>query len=212
MKNQLLFLGTKMQTADLLPEMTEAGSGYLHTGKRSQGGSIPGMLRWLAVLMLLVSFSLGVNAQKIEEYHSLLSKMKSSGDPAMVAEGNHLQSLVTDLHPIAYLNWGQQKKYGEGAPVVVSFDASSVNMLYGNNPAFSMVELMKINIGKPQELKQAIDLDRLGKFESLKYLLIVFEYDVCGGNSTACLPSLVRDAARGEESPVTVLYMLSIPE
>lgn len=212
MKNHYFFSQTKMQTVELLPAVAVTGHGTFFAGKGGQGISKWGILRWLAVLLLLMSFSMGVNAQKIEEYHTFLSQMKSSDDTTLVAEGDHLKSLVTELYTITYLNLDQPKKYGEGDPVVVSFDARSVNMLYDNNNTFTKVEMLKLKISTPQELKQTIDMDRLVNFEHLKYLLIVFEYDTCGEKSTVCLPSWVDEIVDGDLSSLTVLYMLSIPQ
>ena len=168
--------------------------------------------RWLVMVLLVLGFSLAGQAQQIYELNSYIDQSLSSDDTEMVAAGTRLKSLVSDLHPIEYLNWGQQKKASGGNPVVVRFDAKSVNRLYGNNPAYQNVELLKIKVGSPDELKSAIDLSRLPSGGSLKFLIIVFTYDVCGGGTDECLSGKVRDMVTGAESPVVVLYELSIPQ
>lgn len=169
-------------------------------------------LRLLPFLLIFLTISLSGNAQEVFHYPAFLSKHLNSDDLSLKAQGQRLQSLVSDNLPMESLKWGQQKKYGEGTPMVVQFDANSAGRLYGNNPAYAGVELLRINISSPDELKSPVDLEKLKGFESLKYLLVRYTFDVCGNGSSECLPSLVERNVTGNESPVIVLYELSIPQ
>lgn len=169
-------------------------------------------LRLLPFLLIFLTISLYGNAQEVFHYPAFLSEHVNSDDQAMKAMGQHLQSLVSDNLPRESLKWGQQKKFGEGTPMVVQFDANSAGRLYANNPAYSGVELLLINITSSEELKSPVDLEKLKGFESLKYLLIRYTYDVCGNGSADCLPSQVAKNVTGDASPVIVLYELSIAQ
>ncbi len=170
------------------------------------------VLPLLPLLFIFLTISIYGNAQNVVHYPAFLSKHLNSDDPTMKAEGKHLQSLVSDNLPTESLKWGQQKKVGEGTPRVVQFDAHSAGRLYGHNPAYAGVELLRINITTPDELKSPIELEKLKGFESLKYLLIRYTFDVCGNGSADCIPSMVARNVTGNESPVIVLYELSIPQ
>jgi hypothetical protein len=116
------------------------------------------------------------------------------------------------LNPSVNLTNGELTIYGTGSPIVAICDAASVNMLYGNDPAFSQVELIRLTVNSAVELPSAIDLTQMQGFTNLQYLLIVIGYDACGGQSDNCLATLLGGIIQGASSPVIVLYNLSIPE
>lgn len=149
-----------------------------------------------------------VSAMTIPVLMSLQSAL-SSFEPATAA---HLQSLVTDTHPTAYLIQGEITTSGEGAPVVAICDAVSVNMLYGNNPALSQVELVKITATSISVLPSSIDMAQLEELPNLRYLLVEFAFDACGGGADDCLASIVEGIMQGTSSQVTVIYSPSIPQ
>ena len=212
MKAHFTLSGFKGQALAVWPVRVLSGLDVTPSVHQKENSTFSQFSRWLVLVLLVLGFGLTGQAQQIHELKSYMNEMRSSADPALAAEGARLKSLVSDLHPTEYLNWGQQKKASGGDPVVVRFDAKSVNRLYGNNPAYQNVELLKVKVGSPDELKSAIDLSRLPSGGSLKYLIIVFTYDVCGGGTDKCLSGKVRDMVTGAESPVVVLYELSIPQ
>lgn len=163
----------------------------------------------ISKLFLTLIFGLfllsSINAQTVMS----LESAKQSLEPSSAA---HLQSLVTDLHSNVYVSQGEFKTYGEGSPVVAICDAASVNLLYGNNPALSQVELINVAANSASELPSSIDLTQLEGLADLKYLFVVFEYDACGGSADGCLASILEGIIQGTSSQITVIYSLSIPE
>lgn len=158
----------------------------------------------MAVIFTVVIFP-SAHAQTVL---SLASQLKSLD----VTNAQHLQSLVSGLHPSVYLTGGIQKTYGPGAPVVAICDAASVNLLYSVDPAFSQVELIRITINSSGELPPAIDLTRMTGFTNLQYLLVVFAYDACGEKTDGCLATKVDELVQGTGSPIVTLFKLSIPQ
>lgn len=212
MKASFTLSGFKRQVKALLPFSLVSGCEKLSCQSLADRKGTLKVSRWLLMLFAVLSFSLPGQAQQIQELKSYMNKMVSSADPALAAEGARLKSLVGDLHPTEYLNWGQQKKAANGDPIVVRFDAKSVDRLYANNPAYKNVELLRVKVESTDELKSTIDLGKLPSGGSLKYLIIVFTYDVCGGGTDECLSGKVREMVTGDDSPVIVLYELSIPQ
>jgi hypothetical protein len=85
-------------------------------------------------------------------------------------------------------------------------------MLYSNNPVMSQVELLKITANAESDLPASIDLYQLEVLSNLKYLLVEFEYDACGGSPDGCLASILEGIIQGTSSKITVIYSQSLPE
>jgi len=153
-----------------------------------------------------------LSSQTVNQLDFQISTMLSSSDPSVVSQGQHLQSLVTNMHPTAYLTQGEITIYGEGAPAVAICDAASVSLLYGNNPTLSQIEIIRFTVDTDSELPSSIDLTQLLGLADMKYLLVVFAYDACGAGSEGCLVSIVEGIIQGTSSQITVMYSLSIPE
>ncbi|GAB1454296.1 hypothetical protein MASR2M47_43520 [Draconibacterium sp.] len=172
--------------------------------------SVRGLFRSRASkLFLTLIFGLfllsGINAQTAMSFDSAKQTLEPSS-------AEHLQSLVTNLHPNVYLSQGGFKTYGEGSPVVAICDAGSVNMLYSGDPVLSQVELINIKANSASDLPSSIDLTQMQGLTNLKYLMVVFAYDACGGNTDACLASKLEGIIQGTSSQITVLFKLSIPQ
>lgn len=170
--------------------------------KASRLASVRKLFVFLILGLLLMPV---VKAQTIMSFESRLHSLDLAG-------ASHLQSIATDLFPTVYLSQGELKTYGAGSPVVAICKGSSVNMLYGNNPELVQVELINITVNSSSELPSSIDLTRMQGFTNLKYLMVVFAYDACGGKTDNCLASKLSGIIQGNSSTVIVLYKLSIPE
>lgn len=171
----------------------------------TQKGSFRSLMNNSFVVNLLGLFF--VSAMSRPSYMSFQTAMQSL-EPAAAA---HLQGLVKEIQPTAYLTKGNTSTAKEGAPIVAICDATSVNMLYKNDPALSKVELVKITANSISGLPDIIDLNKLEGLTNLKYLLIEFEYDACGG-SNDCINSILEGIIQGTSSQITVIYSHSISE
>ncbi|MDD2528336.1 MAG: hypothetical protein PHT26_09915 [Lentimicrobiaceae bacterium] len=160
------------------------------------------------VFITLLLGLLFMSAMTIPAYMSYQMALQML-EPAAAA---HLESLVTDVYPTAYLVQGEITTQGDGAPVVAIFDAASVNMLYSDNPALSQVELLKITANTESDLPASIDLLQLEVMPNLKYLLVEFVYDACGGGAENCLNPILWEIITGTSTQIMVIYDHSIPE
>jgi len=160
------------------------------------------------VFLTLLLGLLFMSAMTIPGYMSYQMALQEL-EPATAA---HLESLVTDVNPTAYLVQGEITIQGDGAPVVAIFDAASVNILYSNNPLLSQVELIKITANAESDLPASIDLSQLEALPNLQYLLVEFDYDACGGNTGACHSSILRGIIEGASVQIMVIHSLSLPE
>ncbi len=172
----------------------------------TQNASNKALFRKLFLILILgLLFLSVVKSQTIMSFEIGLQSMDASS-------AAHLKSLAADINPNIYLGNGELKTFGQGLPLVAICDGSSVNMLYGNDPALSQVELITITVNSANELPSVIELSRMQGLTNLKYLLVVFAYDVCGGKSEGCLESKLNGIIQADSSPVNVFYKLSIPE
>ncbi len=151
---------------------------------------------------------LSVSAMTVPTYMSFQTAMQLL-EPASAA---HLQSLVTDTHPTAYLIEGKISTNGKEAPITANCDAASVDMLYGNNIVLNQVELIRIKASSINDLPTSVDLIKLEELTSLKYLLVEFEYDACLGSTENCFSSILQDFLKGNSSQITVMYSHSISQ
>ena len=179
----------------------------IYGGKLSVGkGYFPSLVNRSLLILLFGSFFL--SAMTIPTYMSFQTAMQLL-EPA---KAEHLQSLATDLYPTAYLTQGKITTTGVEASRVVICDAASVHLLYGNNPALSLVELIKITASSPNDLPTSMDLTKLEELTSLKYLLVEFEYDACVESAENCFSSILQVFIMGKSSQITVMYSHSISQ
>lgn len=159
------------------------------------------------LFLTLVIGLLFMSAMSIPGYMSYQMALQEL-EPAAAA---HLESLVNDQNNTAYLIQGEIN-IGDGLCHVAIFDAASINMLYSNNPGLSQVELIKITADAESELPTSIDLLQLEVMPNLKYLLVEFNYDACGGNTEGCHNSILRGIIEGASTQIMVIYNQALPE
>jgi|GEM_PF-6057021 len=147
---------------------------------------------WLIIPVLLMFFV----------SPSLKAQIGGSGD-------EQLTSLLTEIHPSVYLSNGEITTYGNSAPEVLYCDVASVNMLYDSEELFDQVQLIKLQI-KSGEALPTIILNNLVSFTNLDYFYVEFTYDICGGQSDACLDAIVQQNISRDGTTITVLKQLSI--
>ncbi len=160
--------------------------------------------KWIFLPALLIFLTMNqLSAQSIMGLNAYLGKL----DPGTAGQ---MKSLMADLRSTAFLSQGRLTTYGLSGPVVTRCDAASVRLLYKKNPLFQQVELLRFEIMSPDELSLSLDLNRLQSFTNLRYILVEFAYDACGGKSESCLANLVANRIKGGKSPVVVLCKLSM--
>jgi hypothetical protein len=155
----------------------------------------------LAVFVSLSSISL--QAQDAKELRNYLNQAKASADPTVVADAQHLQSLISDLNASMSIKNGIATTYANPPFLSVNIDIQSFNKLEEVNPLISQVELLIIQINNPEDLKTVIDYANLTGFSNLKYV-----YFLCSVN---CTPDQVNKLFKTANSKIVSLYLISIP-
>lgn len=141
----------------------------------------------------------------------IFSSVLRAAEPLQNSENHRLQSLVSNHHPAVYLMESEMKVYGDN-PVVLYADAASVSLLAGRQEAFETVELITLKLTAAKDESAKINVSQLGAFANLKYILVQYEYDACGGGD-ACLDKKADAAVTlPADSEIEVLYKLSIPQ
>lgn len=141
----------------------------------------------------------------------LLFPVAKAAEPLTSKEDARLQTLVQDLHPAVYLVDKEMRVYGD-SPVVLFVDAESIKMLAGAEEVFEEVKLITLKLQSAKGESAKINVSQLKAFTNLKYILVQYEYDACGGGDT-CLDKKADAAITlPADSDVEVLYQLSIPQ
>lgn len=161
------------------------------------------------VLILSACMSVGT-LQAQTSLHQYDEYLKTEGDSL----ANELKQLATELQVAIYLTDNQtQVKYGVGPTQVVYCDSESVPMLQNMNTDYNSVRLLSINVKDPGESNFTFNLSELVNFTSLQFILLTFQYDICGNLSDECLdPKSDETVQNPDGQPITVLYRLMIPE
>lgn len=168
---------------------------------------------WLLGFMLLL-LSPGLQAQTLLQLDRQIATMLASPNTAIVNEGQHLQSLVADLHPTLYITKGEFAYYGGDYPVRVECDAASITSLYQPLPSYSGVELIIIKVNSPAELSARLDPARLTAFTQLKYICFLCTFDVCPefNQSRTCVEDRLSPMLSGPgDATIIMLYKVSVP-
>lgn len=140
----------------------------------------------------------------------LMTLVAGAAEPLNDKEDARLKTLAWDLHPAVYLVESEMKVYGDN-PVVLYVDAASIKMLAGAQEAFEDVELITLKLHSAKDESAKINVSQLKAFANLKYILVQYEYDACGGGD-ACLDKKADAVVTlPTDSNVEVLYQLSIP-
>lgn len=153
-----------------------------------------------------------VLAQQIFPVDEAVSEMLASDNTDTFLQGMHLQSLLGNIQPALYINNGELTAFGDSEPIILYADANSIQGLYSINPLFSKVELIEIRLKNSSEIPSTIFLDQLGGFPNLQYVFVKFGFDACGYRDTTCLYDIISNLFTDSQTPVVVLYGLSIPE
>lgn len=168
---------------------------------------------WLLGFILLL-LTAGLQAQTLLQLDRQIATMLASPNTAIVNEGQHLQSLVADLHPTLYITKGEFAYYGGDYPVKVECDVASIAQLYQPLPSYSGVELIIIKVNNPAELSARLDPARLTAFTELKYIYFLCTFDVCPefNQSRTCVENRLSPMLSGPgDATIIMLYKVSVP-
>jgi len=155
--------------------------------------------------IIVVLFFLSISVLKAQEYSQALSSMN-------VTEAQKIQSLVEELQPSLYVKQASIEQFGDQSSRVVFCEISSLERLYELNQEYQTVEIIRISVSNPSELSYSMDFKNLESFASLKYIYIVFQYDVCGGLSQSCIAGYANAMIQNISPKVKLLYKLDIVE
>ena len=158
-------------------------------------------LNKLFIILFIVLTSSGLRAQVVMELNSFIEQLKASADPVLVANLNHLESLIKDVQPTVYVCNTITAK-GEIQPVCANVKAGSINQMIVENPLFNQVELITIRLQSPDDLNFVLDLPKLTGFTNLKYVYFLCEFN-----------SGIEDVQKLfiPKIGITVFYKVSIP-
>lgn len=203
--NRKLKLANKTIKKIIMKNQNLFSNQTLTFGKSSFSDLFKPASRRLLLAFCISILVLKVSAQEVRELNSVLSGNNT--------EANRLRSLVNDIQPA--LSFQQSEVMGDKteAPVLLDADVASVNQLYINNPKFNSVEIIRIRINSPEDLKLALDISRLGSFTNLKYIYFLCAFDICEEQSSksACEIEKILKMISSGESKIKFFYEISIP-
>ncbi|MHC1776258.1 MAG: hypothetical protein AB9834_12705 [Lentimicrobium sp.] len=170
-------------------------------------------IKWvLSLLLILIAGAL--SSQTVIQLNLQISNMLASSDPAVIAEGQHLQSLVSDLHPTLSVENGELIQYGGDYSVKMECGVESLTDLYQPEEAFASVEIIQMKIHSEQDLQLIINLDDLTGFTQLKYIFFLCDFDPCpqSNQGHTCEQEIFSAMIQGTGiEGLVVLYKVSIP-
>ncbi len=182
-----------MEKTTLLQDRFESIS---HNSNKNGFKKIIGLL---TLITFFIPFCL--YAQQVQEATQMLNNMSSSGDNAIVAEGIHIQNLMTAPLPTIYIGENVRVS-GESQPVRVIIDAANVSKLTDTSAAFAEIEIIMVKLKSPSDLNFSIDLSTLNGFTKLKYVLFISEFTTTASDiQNLFVPN----------TGITVIYKVSIP-
>lgn len=140
-----------------------------------------------------------------------------AGKPLKYTEDTRLQTFISELKPSIYIIKGKPVVYGNNDPLTLFVNADDISILYNKQTEFASVELIQVRVQTIEDENVKIDRARLGAFTSLKYILFVYEYSVCGGSEDeSCLESKTSGSVINpppiQEDSVRTFYQLCIPQ
>ena len=135
-----------------------------------------------------------------------------------IANAPELSHLLFDINPSALIaedGVGHHNLPSEEVAPIIAFCApTAFKTLYAksNEVNLTKVKAIAITLTNNQEISE-LNLMNLKDFDELEYVSFTFTYDVCGGaKNSSCLLPIVQNMVKPGNTPLTILYQLSIPE
>jgi hypothetical protein len=143
-------------------------------------------------------------SQEIVHLGAKITSLQSQQDPMLKNEGNRLQSLANDLHPMIYIKNGNIESYGSSSPVFFELSASELHLLHQSDARYNDIEFLRIKVETEAQLNGLfINVSNLNHFPSLKYL----HFECAFHYSSSALASHVAG-----NDDVSVLFSVSIAQ
>lgn len=126
------------------------------------------------ILLFLAITSYGFSqTSNIKEIGAFLSSKNRVSDNSKAK----IQSLVKDLYPSIYVNNDKVVVKGEN-PICLYTDLSSLKTINTIKNKTENIDFVAIRIKSKSELNSMIDLSVFKDFVNLKYILLVFEFNI----------------------------------
>ncbi len=161
------------------------------------------ILQHVCLVIFVFLMAMNASSQKLQEYGTMMTKMRTTKNQSVSKEASHLDSLIFHTQPKIYLNTMERQVYGEKAPVCLQTDAKSLSMLSSADPVFNHVELITIKLNNPADIKFKLDMTNLPGFLHLKYVQLLCTYPFS--------PEELQGLLTGSTPAVTEFYLISLP-
>lgn len=124
-----------------------------------------------------------------------------------------LCNLIYNLQPTLTLSTEGISRFGLESPTVLEINGKDYSIIKEDDNYYRLIQDIKmitITIKSDQDYIQ-FNLEDLNIFPSLEYVQLLFTYDICGNATDSCLRTKAERTVTAGESPIIVLYQLSIP-
>ena len=151
----------------------------------------------LIMLFLIVCYH-QTTAQEVKEVKAVFASSDAK-------KTERLNSLMYDLQTTIYLENGEKKFFGEGAPVCIKSDVHTIKKLGEKNSKFAEVEYLQIKLNEfGEEANLKLTPESVSGLVNLKYILVRSSYELSNKK--------FEDIFSGfEKTGITVFYEVSIP-
>lgn len=149
------------------------------------GKTINSMTQRLLLVLVLLLTCVGMQAQagrnasagnsSIMHVDQYLASLRQD---ARQTQASKVEGLINNLNPSVYVKSGEVKTYGNGAPVVLFTDATSMQAVRNLNQS-QMSEVVMATVKLPAKSSR-IDLSVFSDFPKLEYIFIQSEASVTG--------------------------------
>lgn len=129
---------------------------------------------FIPVIMFALSFST-VSAQTVESVDNYIKNISTN-------ESQQFDDLIKGEKSTLFIYGNEFKVKGNSSPVIADIALESLNQIYSPNAKFDNIELIRIKVRKPNDLKSILNMRELNHFPKLKYVLVVVTFDICPNN------------------------------
>lgn len=136
-----------------------------------------------------------------------------NGDNAIDVE--YFTNLTTTIHSNFYMNDNGNIFVAGENPIGAYCDAKNIGYLYNVTETYPNVEYLNIIYENDQQLSQNLEINKLTMFPNVRYIIIMYYFDVCGNNTQTCLENVSSGIIGGLKNLPTnkiIATTVSIPK